>query len=55
MQTGYSAVWREDLPRRVAVWHCEACIGTACEMATESGAVPQACPCSLSPEWRKGR
>ncbi len=55
MQTGHSAVWREDLPRRVDVWHCEACSGTACEITTEHEPMPKACPYGYRPDWRLRR
>jgi hypothetical protein len=55
MQTGYSAVWREDLPRHVDSWHCEACSGTACEVTTEHEPRPKACPYGHVPDWRLDR
>lgn len=55
MQTGYSAVWREGLPRHVSVWHCELCPDIACEVTTEGEYKPTECPYGGEAEWRLDR
>lgn len=49
------AVYRQDLPRRIVVWTCNACPAATCEFTSDAGAVPSGCPLYMEPSWRRSR
>jgi hypothetical protein len=49
------AVYRQDLPRRIVVWTCNACPAATCEFTSDAGAVPFACPLQMEAQWRRSR